>query len=378
MLTRLDDMIVRLIGLRTHVDDPDRLVRFTLGDDGRLTNPALEKKPNDLLSAGNEAMRLSRKQFWDSVSEGRGSGGPRGGGEQTRVRDYLLANVEGRRLVCSRRHRVRITSGLGIAHLRVCHQPDAAGTLDGGSSAHVTYCIGVMLDNGMIFASDSRTNAGVDNFAKFCKMTVFERRGNRVVVLLSSGNLAGTQAVISVLTQRCADGDAPTNLWGARTMFDVVRLVADAMRDIEKRDAGYLQENNIRFNASFIVGGQIDGEPIRLFRIYAEGNFIEAGIDTIFFQTGETKYGKPILDRVITQRTPLADATKCVLVSFDSTMRSNLSVGMPIDLICYERDSLEVQRRRRFDEGDPYFTALSDEWGDGVRQVFRHLPELRW
>ena len=242
----------------------------------------------------------------------------------------------------------------------------------------MTYCIGVMLDKGMIFASDSRTNAGVDNFAKFCKMTVFERRGNRVIVLLSSGNLAGTQAVISVLRQRCADGDAATNLMGARTMFDVVRLVSDAMRDIENRDAGYLEENNIRFNASFIVGGQIDGEPIRLFRTYAEGNFIEAGTDTPFFQTGETKYGKPILDRVLTQHTPLADATKCVLVSFDSTMRSNLSVGMPIDLICYERDSLEVQWRRRFDEGDPYFTALSDEWGEGTRKVFRHLPELRW
>ena len=232
-----------------------------------------------------------------------------------------------------------------------------------------------MLDKGMIFASDSRTNAGVDNFAKFCKMTVFERRGNRVIVLLSSGNLAGTQAVISVLTQRCADGDAATNLMGARTMFDVVRLVSDAMRDIEKRDAGYLEENNIRFNASFIVGGQIDGEPIRLFRIYAEGNFIEAGTDTPFLQTGETKYGKPILDRVITQHTPLADATKCVLVSFDSTMRSNLSVGMPIDLICYERDSLEVQWRRRFDEGDPYFTALSRRMGrrcaTGVSPVAR-------
>lgn len=242
----------------------------------------------------------------------------------------------------------------------------------------VTYCVGVILEKGMIFASDSRTNAGVDNFAKFCKMTVFERRGNRVVVLLSSGNLAGTQAVISVLTQRCADGDAATNLLGARTMFDVVTLVSDATRDIEKRDAGYLEENNIRFNASFIVGGQIVGEPIRLFRTYAEGNFIEAGTETPFLQTGETKYGKPILDRVLTQQTPLADATKCVLVSFDSTMRSNLSVGMPIDLICYERDSLEVQWRRRFDEGDTYFTALSDEWGEGVRQVFRHLPELRW
>jgi len=242
----------------------------------------------------------------------------------------------------------------------------------------MTYCIGVLLDKGMIFASDSRTNAGMDSVAKFCKMTVFERPGNRVIVLLSSGNLAGTQAVISVLTQRCADGDAATNLFGARTMFDAVRLVSDAMRDIENRDADYLEANNVRFNASFIVGGQIDGEPMRLFRTYAEGNFIEAGDDTNFFQTGETKYGKPILDRVLTQHTPLADATKCVLVSFDSTMRSNLSVGMPIDLVCYEQDSLEVRLRRRFDEGDPYFTTLSHEWSDGTRKVFRDLPELHW
>ena len=242
----------------------------------------------------------------------------------------------------------------------------------------MTYCIGVLLDEGMIFASDSRTNAGVDNIGKFCKMTVFERRGDRVIVLLSSGNLAGTQAVISVLNQRCVAGDATPNLWSARTMFDVAMLVADAMRDIERRDGQYLQENVIKFNASFIVGGQISGEPLRLFRIYAEGNFIEAGVDTPYFQTGETKYGKPIIDRVITRSTPLADATKCVLVSFDSTMRSNLSVGMPIDLLCYERDSLEVTRRRRFDDGDPYFTALSHKWSEGTRQVFRQLPELQW
>jgi putative proteasome-type protease len=242
----------------------------------------------------------------------------------------------------------------------------------------MTYCVGVMLEKGMIFASDSRTNAGLDNIAKFCKMTVFERRGDRVIVLLSSGNLAGTQAVIGVLNQRCDAADATTTLWSARTMFDVAMLVADAMRDIERRDGEYLQENEVGFNASFIVGGQIGGEPLRLFRIYSEGNFIEAGTDTPYFQTGETKYGKPIIDRVITRFTPLADATKCVLVSFDSTMRSNLSVGMPIDLICYERDSLEVQRRRRFDHGDPYFTALSHEWSEGTRQVFRQLPELLW
>ncbi|MEO8751170.1 MAG: peptidase [Casimicrobiaceae bacterium] len=242
----------------------------------------------------------------------------------------------------------------------------------------MTYCIGVRLDQGLIFASDSRTNAGMDNFAKFCKMTVFERRGDRVIVLLSSGNLAGTQAVIGVLNQRCDGGDEVPNLWSARTMFDVAMLVADAMRDIERRDGEYLEDNDVGFNASFIVGGQIDGEPTRLFRIYSEGNFIEAGTHTPYFQTGETKYGKPIIDRVITRSTPLPDATKCVLVSFDSTMRSNLSVGMPIDLICYERDSLAVQWRRRFDDGDAYFTALSNSWSEGTRQVFRQLPELVW
>lgn len=242
----------------------------------------------------------------------------------------------------------------------------------------MTYCIGVMLDDGIVFASDSRTHAGVDNFAKFCKMTVFERRGDRVIVLLSSGSLAGTQAVIGVLNQRCDDGTGATNLWTARTMFDVAMLVADAMRDIERRDGAYLEQSEMSFNASFIVGGQINGEPMRLFRIYAEGNFIEAGVDTPFLQTGETKYGKPIIDRVISRFTAVEDAIKCVLVSFDSTMRSNLSVGMPIDLLCYERDSLEVKKRRRFEEGDAYFTALSREWGEGTRQVFRQLPELGW
>jgi len=241
----------------------------------------------------------------------------------------------------------------------------------------MTYCIGVMLDEGMIFASDSRTNAGMDNIGKFCKMTLFERRGDRVIILLSSGNLAGTQAVIGVLNQRCGGGDGVASLWNAHTMFDVAVLVADAMRDIERRDGQYLQESEA-FNASFIVGGQIRNEPLRLFRIYAEGNFIEAEEATPYFQTGETKYGKPIIDRVITRHTPLPDATKCVLVSFDLTMRSNLSVGMPIDLICYERDSFEVRMRRRLDADDAYFAGLSRDWSEGTRKVFRQLPELAW
>jgi putative proteasome-type protease len=239
----------------------------------------------------------------------------------------------------------------------------------------MTYCVGVLVNDGIVFASDSRTHAGVDNFASFSKMTVFERKGDRVVVLLSSGNLAGTQAVISVLKQRSHTEAAAPNLWTASTMFDMAAVVSDAMREIERRDS---ERNDLVFNASFILGGQIKSEPARLFRIYAEGNYIEAGADTPYLQTGETKYGKPILDRVITPSTGLTDASKCVLVSFDSTMRSNLSVGMPIDMVCYQRDTLDVRMRRRFDQGDPYFDTLSKGWSEGVRAVFGQLPDLKW
>jgi putative proteasome-type protease len=250
--------------------------------------------------------------------------------------------------------------------------------VDGWDYHAMTYCVGILLDEGIVLASDSRTHAGVDNFARFCKMTVFERAGERVMVLLSSGNLAGTQAVTSLLKQRGdTPGEAP-NLWSAGTMFDVAMLVSNAVRDVERRDGPYLEGGGVPFNASFILGGQLKGEAPRLFRIYAEGNFIEAGEDTPFLQTGETKYGKPILDRVITPHTSLADATKCVLVSFDSTMRSNLSVGMPVDLLCYERDSLAVKKRRRFEQGDSYFETLSTGWSDGVRAAFKGLPDLSW
>jgi putative proteasome-type protease len=241
----------------------------------------------------------------------------------------------------------------------------------------MTYCIGVLLQEGLVMASDSRTNAGVDNFATFCKMTVFERPRDRVIVLLSSGSLAGTQAVISVLKQRGESPNAATSsIWSARTMFDVTVVVSDAVRDVERRDGEHLAKSATPFNASFIIGGQIKGEPPRLFRTFAEGNFIEAGMDTPFFQTGETKYGKPIIDRVIEQSTSLSDAMKCVLVSFDSTMRSNLSVGMPIDLACYAAGDLKLTMRRRFAPGDAYFAALSKEWSDGVRQVFRDLTPV--
>lgn len=242
----------------------------------------------------------------------------------------------------------------------------------------MTYCVGILLDDGIVFASDSRTHAGVDNFASFCKMTVFERKGERVIVLLSSGNLAGTQAVITKLRQRAASTKDEPTLDTASTMFDCVSLVADTVRDLERRDGAHLARSKVSFDASFIVGGQIKGEAPRLFRTYAEGNFIEAGPETQFFQTGETKYGKPIIDRVITRETNLSEATKCVLVSFDSTMRSNLSVGMPIDLIRYEADSLKITHRRCFKPGDPEFARISSHWSEGVRTLFKELPDVEW
>ena len=240
----------------------------------------------------------------------------------------------------------------------------------------MTYCVGVKLEEGLILASDSRTHAGVDNYAKFCKMTVFERAGDRVLVLLSSGGLAATQAVINMLRKRARA--EPPNIWTAASMFDVANLVADAMRDLERRDGPFLEVGGLKFNASFILGGQIAGEEMRLFRIYAEGNFIEAGTDTSFLQTGEAKYGKPILDLAVSPSATLEDATKCVLVSFDSTMLSNLSVGMPIDLLCYARDSLKVTMKRRFDTGDAYFELLKQQWIAGTRKVFHELPALEW
>jgi putative proteasome-type protease len=180
-----------------------------------------------------------------------------------------------------------------------------------------------------------------------------------------------------MLKQRCDAGEGTPNLWNARTMFDVAGLISDATREVGRRDAAH-QKQDLAFNASFIFGGQIKGEPIRLFRTYAETNFIEAEFGTPFLQTGETKYGKPILDWVIGSSTSLADAMKCVLLSFDSTMRSNLSVGMPIDVACYELDALELKKRRRLEQDDAYFSALGREWSEGVRTVFAQLPEPTW
>lgn len=242
----------------------------------------------------------------------------------------------------------------------------------------MTYCTAAMLDAGIVFASDSRTNAGIDNVSVFKKMRVFEHPGERVIVTLCSGNLAVTQATLNHLDQVAHRHDGGPSLMTAGSMFDVAFMVGEALREVRQRDAPYLMQNNVDSSANFIVGGQIAGEAPRLFMVYSEGNFIEAMPETPYFQIGEVKYGKPILDRVITASTSMDDATKCVLVSFDSTMRSNLSVGMPIDLLCYERDSLRVTRTRRFEERDDYMGRLRQQWNDGLRGVFAQLPSFDW
>ena len=241
----------------------------------------------------------------------------------------------------------------------------------------MTYCVATMIDAGIVFASDSRTNAGVDNISTFRKMRTFERSGDRALVLVNSGNLAITQATINHLEQAIRHSTEP-NLMSVFSMYDVAELVGSALREVRHRDGPYLMENNVDGGANFLIGGQIAGEHQRLFMVYAEGNFIEATPETPYFQIGETKYGKPIIDRVITAETAMDDAIKCVLVSFDSTMRSNLSVGMPIDLACYNRESLQLGHVRRFDEHDPYLLSLRQSWGEGVRRAFAQLPNIEW
>jgi len=236
----------------------------------------------------------------------------------------------------------------------------------------MTYCVALRLDSGMIFASDSRTNAGVDHIATFCKMRVYEKPGDRVIVVLSSGNLAITQGVINILDRHKKSPQGENTIWSVGSMFDVAALAGDALREMQQRDGQMLMQSGIEASANIIVGGQIAGEDERLFHIYS------ASDETPYFQLGEAKYGKPILDRVLTPGTPQKEAAKCVLISFDSTIKSNISVGLPIDMLWYPRDSLRVGVQQRIREGDPYFSMLRQRWGGGLRRVFGELPDPDW
>lgn len=239
----------------------------------------------------------------------------------------------------------------------------------------MTYCVGIKLAEGLVLASDSRTNAGVDHIATFRKMAVFEQPGKAVVVLLSAGNLATTQSTLSTLRQRLRDPEA-ANLFNQASLYDVAVLVGATLREIIRRDTpAHGHHGDVDYGCAFLLGGQIRGEEPRLFHIYPQGNFIEATPDTPYFQIGEAKYGKPILDRVIQYTTPLRQAAKCALVSFDSSIRSNVSVGLPIDLVCYRADSLRVDQQHRIGEDDAYFRMIRSEWSRGLRETFSRIED---
>ena len=244
----------------------------------------------------------------------------------------------------------------------------------------MTYCVGIKLDAGLVFLSDSRTNAGLDQISTYRKMMVYEKPGERFMVMLSAGNLSISQSVREILQVEKIEGadGAPITIWNANSMFDAVRVLGSAVRRVHDQDGAALAAAGVDFNASMIFGGQIRGEAMRLFLVYSAGNFIEATRETCYFQVGESKYGKPVLDRMITPATPLDEAAKCALVSMDSTLKSNLSVGLPLDLLVYEAHQLQTDRIVCIDERNPYFQMIRGNWGLKLREVFESLEDPQW
>ena len=245
----------------------------------------------------------------------------------------------------------------------------------------MTYCVAIKLNAGLVFLSDSRTNAGLDQIGTFRKMIIYEKPGDRFMVLLSAGNLSISQSIREILQVeqvKDMEGGEPITIWNAKSMFDAARVLGAAVRRVYDRDAAALKQARVDFNVSMIFGGQIKGEGMRLFEVYSAGNFIEATPETPFFQVGESKYGKPVLDRVITPDTPLDEAAKCALVSMDSTLKSNLSVGLPLDLVVYEADQFQSDRIVCIDDNNPYFRMLHNNWGQKLRQVFDSIEHPVW
>ena len=241
----------------------------------------------------------------------------------------------------------------------------------------MTYCVGMMLDKGLVLMSDTRTNSGVDNISVFRKMFTWNVPGERIITLLTAGNLASTQAVISQLEERMKEPDERDNIiLKSPTMFQVATEIGKLLRTIiaERQDSNGVKGRG-RFTASIIVAGQIAGMEPRLFMVYPEGNFIEASRDTPFFQIGETKYGRPIIIRGYDRTMSLEDAVKLLMVSFDSTLKANLSVGLPLDLQVIERDVFKPKHEHRITHDDPYFQAISSSWGDALKNAFHSLPD---
>lgn len=232
----------------------------------------------------------------------------------------------------------------------------------------------------MVFASDSRTNAGFDQVSTFRKMVVYERPGDRFMVLLSAGNLSVSQSVRELLqVERVStDGGESVTIWNTRSMFDAARILGHTVRRVNDLDGPALRAAGIDAGCTLILGGQIAGEAMRLFLVYSTGNFIEATPETCYFQIGEAKYGKPVLDRMVGPATPLAEATKCALVSIDSTLKSNLSVGLPIDLVVYKAGALESNDMVCIDDSNPYFGMIRGSWGERLRQAFESIENPPW
>jgi putative proteasome-type protease len=243
----------------------------------------------------------------------------------------------------------------------------------------MTYCVGLFLQDGLVLLSDTRTNAGPDSIATFGKMHVVAP-GDRMIAMMTAGNLAVTQAVVSRVCEGAGIGpDEPfETLMTVKSMYEAAELVGDAIRKVYATSAPSFNQQNVFFDASIILAGQIEGRRMRMFHIYSAGNFIEATIDTPFFQIGETKYGKPILDRVAQHDTPLEDAVKLALISMDSTLRSNFSVGLPADLLVYRKDTQRVAMQHRIGDDDEYFRNIRESWSDALRKAYRDLAAPPW
>jgi putative proteasome-type protease len=240
----------------------------------------------------------------------------------------------------------------------------------------MTYCCGILVRDGLVMIADTRTNAGLDNVSTFRKLHVFGVPGKRIMALASSGNLSVSQSVVSTLTEGIENPETKEldTLLNAPTMFQAAQRIGQAIRQVNKLEGPALEAADVKFDVSFLFAGQIKGEKMRLFMVYGAGNFIECTVDTPYLQIGEHKYGKPVLDRAITYGSDLYDALKIGLVSVDSTMRSNLSVGLPIDIIIARRDALVAELNYRIEPGEPYFHDLRERWSAALRAAHMNIP----
>jgi putative proteasome-type protease len=240
----------------------------------------------------------------------------------------------------------------------------------------MTYCCGILVREGLVMIADTRTNAGLDNVSTFRKLHVFREPGERIMAIASAGNLSISQSVVSLLkegVENKASGERET-LMNAPTMFQAAQRIGRIVRELHDAEGPVLESAEVRFDVSFLFGGQIRGEKLRLFMIYSAGNFIECTTDTPYLQIGEHKYGKPVLDRAVTYDTELYDALKLALISMDSTMRSNLGVGMPIDILVSRPDVCDAEVSYRIEPGEPYFHGLREHWSEALREAHMEIP----